>query len=730
MLTLRSIKRRGAGERGVVVVLFGVLLPVLGLLTMFAIDTAHWWDYSRNLQSRADAAALAAGLQYGNTCATATPNAGAMAKIGEAAQLYSGPASTSDLPYVTATTLSAFPPTTTYQNIPTLKAGTLDHYHLFINASGPWKAGQSSFNNWPGHAGTAQSFTHGTVCAASYADDQGGKVGPITDIWVTQDNVPQFLRIVDIHPNISAHARVELQQGNAGDVIRPIAVRDAGNTGCVTVNFLKDDATKTLISSVTLTADPAGDPTRPGDDLWDNKGAPFTFPMPAENVIVQPVLGCGADATAYDDTTNSGVLYINSYGNSIPVAGDKPAISTGGVFLTGTCTSDQYFSSQDCTASVTANVRFAPGLSPNSKLNVTATDLSTGTTKNLSNGGGGSVYTSSGFAISAETGQHPFRIDWEQQTGSVTGLGTCTNSGTNPCKGSFGIQAQAFGACNACDPPDDSGPMVAARLRLATDVAGTSGRNAFSNASSPSLVVEIVIKGLKFDKPDPATPAQVLRVGTATDKATGLINCGQGTGANQDVDAIVYGCPLVNTAGCNDLDLCAPLKVYDATLHPNGKCDPMLRETADPAYTDCVKTTSGTRRAAIPGAIASRVIQTGTCSPNNWPAYATNPVANPIPAGDPRAMLFIVTAPADLTKNSLVPIKTFATFYVTGWDTTGSIPNCTPAGTNEAFPGTGKAKQAGAIWGHWITYTDPTVSGNGTFCDPTQFGVCASVLTR
>jgi hypothetical protein len=93
-------------------------------------------------------------------------------------------------------------------------------------------------------------------------------------------------------------------------------------------------------------------------------------------------------------------------------------------------------------------------------------------------------------------------------------------------------------------------------------------------------------------------------------------------------------------------------------------------------------------------------------------------------------MLFIITEPADLTKNSIVPIKTFATFYITGWDTTGSLPNCTPAGTNEAWPGTGKSKQNGAIWGHWITYTDPTVIGDGTFCDPTQFGVCASVLTR
>src|SRR5216684_6724986 len=130
----RGLACRAEPERGAVVALFGILLPVMGLLTMFAIDTAHWWDYSRNLQTRADAAALAAGLEYGNTCGTSTPNAAAMAKIGEAAQLYSGPASSSDLPYDYATTGTDFSPTG-YQNLPTLKAGTPDHYHLFINAS-------------------------------------------------------------------------------------------------------------------------------------------------------------------------------------------------------------------------------------------------------------------------------------------------------------------------------------------------------------------------------------------------------------------------------------------------------------------------------------------------------------------------------------------------------------------------------------------------------------------
>jgi hypothetical protein len=334
-----------------------------------------------------------------------------------------------------------------------------------------------------------------------------------------------------------------------------------------------------------------------------------------------------------------------------------------------------------------------------------------------------------GFTIPVQDGRHPIRIDWSQSSGSVGG-NPCT--GASPCTGTFGIQQQAFGACSVCDAPDDSGPIVALRLHLPapTDAKGTSGRNAFQVGSTPNLVVELVVQGLGFDKPDPATPPQVLRVGTSTDKATGLIDCGQGNGANADADAITNGCPLVNTAACSNFDFCAPLKAYDATKHPLGKCDPLLRQTADPAYADCVNTISGTRRSKIPEAIANRVINEGGCDANNWTAYAKDPVKNPIPGGDPRAFLFIITAPADLTKNSLVPIKTFATFYVTGWDTGGSLPSCPPPDLNDPFPGKGKSSQNGAIWGHWIKYTDPTVSGDGTFCDPTLFGVCASVLTR
>src|SRR3954452_23179011 len=89
-------------ERGAVIVMVAVWLPVLAIFASFAIDFGHFFDYSRNLQNRADAAAIAAGDQLGTLCAAnpTDPRTSPELPVGEMAQLFSGPpGSASDLPY-------------------------------------------------------------------------------------------------------------------------------------------------------------------------------------------------------------------------------------------------------------------------------------------------------------------------------------------------------------------------------------------------------------------------------------------------------------------------------------------------------------------------------------------------------------------------------------------------------------------------------------------------------
>src|SRR5712691_1549580 len=81
-------------ERGSVVVLTALAIFPAMFLMAFALDVSHWFDYSRNLQNRADAAALAAGAAFGNVCLEGgnpgTTGNGPQSPIGKWAQLYSG----------------------------------------------------------------------------------------------------------------------------------------------------------------------------------------------------------------------------------------------------------------------------------------------------------------------------------------------------------------------------------------------------------------------------------------------------------------------------------------------------------------------------------------------------------------------------------------------------------------------------------------------------------------
>ena len=57
-------RERTRGERGQVVVLAALMIPVFLLLGALVVDAGNWYAHKRSLQNRADAGALAAGLEY------------------------------------------------------------------------------------------------------------------------------------------------------------------------------------------------------------------------------------------------------------------------------------------------------------------------------------------------------------------------------------------------------------------------------------------------------------------------------------------------------------------------------------------------------------------------------------------------------------------------------------------------------------------------------------------
>jgi hypothetical protein len=779
----------------VMVLVAAAIFPMM-FFAAFAIDVSHWFDYSRNLQNRADAAALAGGAAFGNVCLSGgtpgTVTTGAQSLMGKWAQLYSGagtgePSGTASTQlFYTNAAVSALPtssPPGTGWNVAvngyinntlpgspvnsplTLRAGKLNDYWVVLNGKNYAESGGTSFSMMPGGTGA-------TFCSSDPKEDltdpdraSAGPAGPMVDVKVSQKLLPLFFPFLGAGPNIHAHARVQLQ-GEASAISVPFAVADAGYTPCVSVDFI-DASTNAVIKTAVLSKEPQVNQTDPV--TWDNanvqldsNGNPIPGTGPASvtipssaNVYVQPFLNdCNGSGQRYNDATNTGLEYINTFPQSSPNVGtnDPPALSPGGVSLTsGNCAPNQYFSVGDCTDAVTAHVKFDPGITAN-KTFVSAVDWQWQPTVDPITGNPGcgcyvavktvslkqdnadpTLWVANGAAnmlsVADSSGIHKIEITWEQKDGSVTGKGTCAASGTNPCTGSLGFQAQAFGACNGCDGPDDSGPVIGAQLSQGLN----ANTNVLPQGTTQNLVVTLQLAGLSA-----SGGTTILRVGTSTNHQTGLVDCGQGGGTGLDQYVVYYGCgPL------NPHPFSPPLLPLYMNMR-NGVCPTDGRPASQQVWPngnqqDCVQQTPGTRRVGIVCPLVDRIVgadvndncngnsgSSCTTAPNNWPG-------GNVPGGDPRAITLIVTSPADLAATASnpqgwFPIRRFATFYVTGWDKSID-PQCQD---NETFPGKGKQSQNGAVWGHWMIYVDNTGIGNNQNCpiNSVQPVNCVPVLTR
>jgi hypothetical protein len=194
--------------------------------------------------------------------------------------------------------------------------------------------------------------------------------------------------------------------------------------------------------------------------------------------------------------------------------------------------------------------------------------------------------------------------------------------------------------------------------------------------------------------------------------------------------------------------------------HPRRDLQVAAHESADQNYTgwpslnhqDCVQTLPGSHRVGVVCGLLQRItgvtpanfqasssacsssISGATCPTNYWPNYETIP-------NDPRKIGVVLTAPLDLaaadgSPQFWIPIRRFATFYVTGWDQS-LFPKCGKRGPtfgeNDDFPGTGKlTSQNGAIWGHWISDNDVGGQPDGNPCNTNSIEPvnCVPALVR
>jgi hypothetical protein len=121
-------------------------------------------------------------------------------------------------------------------------------------------------------------------------------------------------------------------------------------------------------------------------------------------------------------------------------------------------------------------------------------------------------------------------------------------------------------------------------------------------------------------------------------------------------------------------------------------------------------------------------------NPNRW--AAPNTVAELVKQSppDPRIITTIITDNGALSNGTTkVPVRSFATFYVTGWagDPCLGQSNGTSNGLAYTKDDKPEGENSGVLLGHFIKYVDTIGKETGSGrCEAQSISRCVAVLTR
>ena len=190
-----------------------VMIPVFLLLTALVMDVGNWYTHKRQLQGRADAGALAAGVEYAKNwkaCVqTADPllRASTAVEIADAAREYAGDPEASDY-------AGAILPAT-LRNTEIANQANLD---VVINSSDPNYTDDTDYTDGGG------SSALGNPCALHRTGDDIAP-GHWTDVRVKERDLPSLVGTIGLPlARNGARARVEVRPAISGTRFLPLAV--------------------------------------------------------------------------------------------------------------------------------------------------------------------------------------------------------------------------------------------------------------------------------------------------------------------------------------------------------------------------------------------------------------------------------------------------------------------------------------------------------------------------
>jgi Putative Flp pilus-assembly TadE/G-like len=625
-----------------VIVVIWMWLALLPMFFVFVVDVGDWFVHKRHLQLQADAGALAGGGVFTFPCSDAP--------IVAEARKYAGDPNGAS-PY-------------NLQVAPTDQSNV----HVLVNSASYWNEGGTDYSDG------------GPPCSARFVD-----------LKITEATLPWFFGL-GVVPAINAHARVEIQALHRALGALPVAVPDI-DPRVGRAYFIDEANGGAVIASVPLTKSGSSN----GLALWDNIAAPVSVPINSSRIGVRIALGGGTSTACggylvqcYDMQSSNGLLFMQGWsasGSAVPP--NRPLARSVSLFP-GSCP-DPYFVSESaaCSVGVAATVDF--GGTNIDQVKVFAS-MAGGPDRQLQYDATSGRWISttalnSYFTVNPNAGPLTFELKWEVNAPVTISGDTCTTTGGNKCKGTFGTVQRTFSGLI-----DRSGPIKVAQVWE----GGSSWANSFQTGTTHDLVVKIGVQGNLEEAQSIADPIVLLRV--------------TGGSQNQSIDCD----PNLPNLRDEIANGCAP--AYE--INTGDACPstaPTLWATAQPW--DCVAVQTGGAVGQLEQGMKQRILGgASTCtSPNNWASFPN------IPASDPRIVPVFVTPFGTFTGsgNEVVPVSKFATFYVTGWFSS-------PCTGDDPVP------DKGYVVGHFIKYIYVLNNGGGSgeLCDFASFGSCIAVLTE
>jgi hypothetical protein len=686
---------RLSDESGAMTITFALMVPVFIAFMALALTAGDWWVHKRHLQTQVDAAALAAAQDFEIPCTSL------QSKIEASVEDWGGTRN----------------PQVGEGNQHVVTKSTQENVTFAVNKA-----------TYPGQT-KADDTPEADPCTSKMIDvkaTETGLRGPIG---------------VGVIPKINAHARVEIFQASVMQGLLPIAVPEPAPKQVKAVFVNEDTSPPTELGSVELVKDGTDGS---GNPVWDNATAPKSLDIGTASRIGVRIVMSGATSlncgdplvSCYDAASSNGLVFINGYSTS--GSGAQPAEpKIRSVTLSSTSCGDPSFSlpATTCNVAVHANIDFGSVANPETTgpkawvrvkgvtvqgnqdllLHYCATASQCGNNASLV----GLWNSTESIPVAPVAGPIPIELEWAETAGTLNNpTRNCLLQGNNgfhnqnPCKGTFGVVQRTFAGSD-----DRSGPLQLVQVFRGATTTNSLRQCETGNTSCPyDLVVKLSIKGSLKPAQSASEPPIPLRV--ATDNQTQALDCDPNRTLPQE---LALGCQP--TYGLNS--------GTSACGHKNDE-----RTYPNPPAWDCVAISTGNRPPQVADGLNERILgdaDASTCSNPNIPGFGQNRWTTDFghwDPRDPRILQLIITPFGSFSgtgTDDTVPVTSFATFYITGWQGNNGHNNpCQDPGQGDDHA------EPGFIVGHYITHIqqpDPGDHGS-SHCDFTSVTTCVAVLTR